>query len=90
MSISRAQLRWRCRRGLKELDFFFEAFLKDGLDRLADDRLAGLQKLLQMQDQDLLAGLLGDDERIRSNAGDESLVVARIIRACVPRSEQPV
>ena len=60
---SRARLRWRCRRGLKELDVFFEAFVANGFDELADTDLPGLERLLELPDQDILMALVGDEPR---------------------------
>ena len=86
MTVSRARLRWRCRRGLKELDVFFEAFVAQALDNLDEESLPALERILQMQDQDILAGLLGDDALIRTHAGHGAIGVAQAIRACLPHA----
>lgn len=53
----RARLRWRCRRGTKELDLLLERFLEGGVEDLDETRLASLEALLRSPDQDLLAWL---------------------------------
>ena len=64
----RARLRWRCRRGMKELDLLLERFLARGFDELNDEQLDLLERLLESPDQDLLDCLSGAAE-----PGDESL-----------------
>ena len=82
-------MRWRCRRGLKELDVFFEAFVAQALENMDEESLPALERILQMQDQDILAGLLGDDALIRTHAGDGAIGVAQTIRACLPHAGKP-
>ena len=65
----RAKLRWRCRRGMKELDLLLERFLAQAFDDLNDEQLDLLERLLESPDQDLLGWLSGAAE-----PGDECLV----------------
>ena len=46
--------RWRCRRGMKELDVLLERFVRRALDRLDDGDLGALERLLEQPDQDIL------------------------------------
>ena len=46
--------RWRCRRGMKELDVLLERFVRRGLDRLDERELEALERLLAQPDQDIL------------------------------------
>ena len=55
----RAKIRWDCRRGMLELDFIFEQFIKYGLDKLTTDELQDFQIFLDNQDPDLFAWFLG-------------------------------
>lgn len=48
------RLRWRSRRGLLELDLFFEKFLENGFDALSAAELEIYEDLLMMPDNDLL------------------------------------
>lgn len=48
------RLRWRCRRGMKELDVLFEKFLAEQFDNLTSDQQAVFRALLEEQDLDLL------------------------------------
>lgn len=67
LHIDRARLRWLCRRGMKELDVLLERFLKDRYDGLNTEQQQAFMRLLQMEDPDLMAMLMGkqaapDDE----------------------------
>lgn len=53
------RLRWRCRRGLLELDLWLERFAGSQLNLLAHDECAALESLLEESDADLLAWLEG-------------------------------
>ena len=71
--------RWRCRRGMKELDVLLERFAARDLDRIEDGDLDALERLLDAPDQDILewlasasatppSGMIGIVSRIRSVA----------------------
>jgi antitoxin CptB len=73
-----ARLRWRCRRGMHELDGVLESFVQRVLATLDADDFARFERILDLPDPELLAYLAGrsapDDpdiarlvERIRSN-----------------------
>ncbi|MCC6534519.1 MAG: succinate dehydrogenase assembly factor 2 [Burkholderiales bacterium] len=47
------RIRWRCRRGLLELDLVLEAFVSTELERMAPPELASFSRLLEAQDNDL-------------------------------------
>ena len=53
------RLRWRCRRGLLELDLWLPRFAETGLNRLSDKECAAFEALLAEADTDLLAWLEG-------------------------------
>lgn len=53
------RLRWRCRRGLLELDIWLERFAAGELNRLTPAECAALEALLEEADADLLAWLEG-------------------------------
>ncbi len=48
------RLRWRCRRGLLELDVWLEAFAASGLNRLSPEDTRLLECLLEESDTALL------------------------------------
>ena len=48
------RLRWRCRRGTREMDLVLERFLAATGDGLDDDTRQGLERLLDQSDQDIL------------------------------------
>lgn len=53
------RLRWRCRRGLLELDLWLERFAQNGMNRLSAEDSVLLESLLEEADADLLAWLEG-------------------------------
>ena len=58
MRLDRA--RWRCRRGMKELDVLLGRFAARALHRLDDAELDALERLLGQPDQDLHAWLVSE------------------------------
>ena len=77
--ISESQLRWRCRRGMLELDLLLTAFLELEYNNLSRQDAELFSVLLDYTDQDLLDLLLG--KTVSSDAVISSLV-ARIRCAC--------
>jgi len=53
-----AELRWRCRRGMLELDVFLQRFLEHGYLGLDTKEQQAFYRLLEFQDQELLEVLL--------------------------------
>jgi len=53
------RLRWRSRRGMKELDVLLEAYFKRNLSACDEETLTLLERLLDCQDPELLDWLLG-------------------------------
>jgi antitoxin CptB len=53
------QVRWRCRRGLLELDLILRRFNDQHLGELAPDELAYFTELLALPDPDLLDLVMG-------------------------------
>jgi antitoxin CptB len=62
------RIRWRSRRGMKELDVMFDAYFKSDLSACNDETLGLLERLLDCQDPDLLEWMLGhsapEDEQL--------------------------
>ncbi len=54
-----AKLRWRCRRGMRELDELLAAFLQRSYESLAADDKARFGALLELPDPELHGYLLG-------------------------------
>jgi antitoxin CptB len=54
------RLRWKCRRGMLELDLLLLGFVENGLDTLDQDEPPVFERLLEMSDQVLQGWLLGD------------------------------
>jgi succinate dehydrogenase flavin-adding protein (antitoxin of CptAB toxin-antitoxin module) len=68
-AVQHDRLRWRCRRGLLELDLVFERFWRKTGDHLSENDAAALERLLQLPDNDLLDLVMGraqtPDEKLR-------------------------
>lgn len=62
------RLRWRCRRGMRELDVLLTRYLEHDYHRASKTRQASFRRLLEAADPDLFAWLMG-----RSRAPDEEL-----------------
>jgi len=72
------RLRWRCRRGMLELDELFLAFLAHGYDQLNDAERDTFESMLESKDQDLLDWMLLQSEPAD---GDYRNLVDKIRRA---------
>ena len=48
------RLRWRCRRGTREMDLILDRFLTAAGDTLDEDDRQGLGRLLEQSDRDIL------------------------------------
>lgn len=53
-----AQLKWRCRRGMLELDLLLQGFLEHGYSTLTAQGREAFQELLSYPDRDLLEYLM--------------------------------
>jgi succinate dehydrogenase flavin-adding protein (antitoxin of CptAB toxin-antitoxin module) len=56
------RIRWRCRRGLLELDLVLQGFLERSYDRLGPDERLVFMELLEQPDNDLLDLAMGRTE----------------------------
>jgi antitoxin CptB len=57
--IPKAKLRWRCRRGTKELDALLQGFLERHYDHLSPEDQALFAEFLEYSDPDIQNCLLG-------------------------------
>ncbi|MET0291682.1 MAG: succinate dehydrogenase assembly factor 2 [Steroidobacteraceae bacterium] len=55
------ELRWRCRRGMRELDELLQGYLERSWSEAGEGERAAFRQLLELQDPDLAAYLLGHD-----------------------------
>jgi antitoxin CptB len=74
---TRERIRWRCRRGLLELDLVLKAFLETHFNKLDDAGLDAFAHLLTRTDPELLDLVMG---RIDSTSTHEREMVA-LLRA---------
>jgi len=72
------RLKWKCRRGLLELDLVLERFLGGEAAALDEAALERFCELLELQDNDLWDIVNGRSERYDARFGD---IVARL-RSC--------
>lgn len=70
-----SRLRWRCRRGMLEVELLLSRFLDEHFDMLTAEECSALERLLEYPDQQLLEYLFG-----RTAPTDEEIIpiVARI------------
>lgn len=62
-----SRLRWKCRRGMLELDLLLQGFLDDGYDELDEAGRAEFEALLALPDQELFELLLaGEGELVEA------------------------
>ncbi len=71
--LSDSTVRWRCRRGKKELDVLLGRFLERHLASLGAAQRAALERLLALEDDDLLDLALG---RVAPVDADTAAVLA--------------
>jgi antitoxin CptB len=71
----RARLRWRCRRGMKELDVLLLRYLEHEYPAAAPEERAAFARILELQDPEIFGYLVG-----RTLPADETLrhVLTRI------------
>ena len=72
------RLKWKCRRGLLELDLVLARFVQRNADAMDEGELARLGELLELPDNDLWDIVSGRSDLYAARLGD---VVARL-RAC--------
>ena len=73
--VAHDRLKWKCRRGLLELDLVLERFVDRNASALDEDELARLGELLELPDNDLWDIVSGRSDRYAARLGD---VVARL------------
>lgn len=69
------RLRWRCRRGLLELDLILQRFLDETFPTLPEVEREAFRELLSLDDDSLLGMILG-----RSPAGRWERIIERLRR----------
>ncbi len=69
-----SRLRWRCRRGMRELDVLLSRFLEQVYREASREEQAAFRRLLEMPDPELYGLLLGRDP-----PGDDAL--ARVLES---------
>lgn len=57
-----SRLRWRCRRGMRELDLLLERFLDGGYQQLSESEKSDFDRLLDCQDDDLFGWFYQEEQ----------------------------
>ena len=70
-----ARLRWQCRRGTKELDLLLQRYLENGYLPADGEEKVLFIKLLELEDDELLAVLMGE---LEVEAGELKFLVEKI------------
>lgn len=80
VKVSASELKWRCRRGMLELDLFLSRFVENdqGLNQLQNKELADFYQLLDFPDQELYEILIGKTFAIDQEINN----IARKIQQC--------
>ena len=60
--LKKGYLKWRCRRGTKELDVVLDGFLEKNYNELSDSELIQFNELLNIQDTQLWYWLSGQQK----------------------------
>ncbi len=71
-AVSRSRLKWKCRRGLLELDLVLQDFVEK---RMEEDEVGVLSELLELEDNDLWDIVSGRSDRYDDRFGG---IVARL------------
>jgi antitoxin CptB len=79
---TRERIRWRCRRGLLELDIMLNAFLERHFEQLDDADLDVFAHLLTRPDPDLFDLVMGRQDA--ANAHERQLLVLLREGSCKP------
>ena len=75
------RLKWRSRRGLLENDLVLQAFYRNYEGALTPERVAGLNSLLEMEDNDLW-DLVSQRAELAPEAGTAERNVLQMLRDC--------
>ncbi len=59
IAVDAARIRWRCRRGVKELDVLLERFVEECLPKMPREQVRVFDHLLDESDLDLLDWVIG-------------------------------
>jgi antitoxin CptB len=87
------RIRWRCRRGMLELDLVLNAFVERYLGILVPRELQAFRALLERPDPELLDYVMGHAEPA---AAEECEVIARLrgvkvhVSSCIPSAQGPL
>jgi antitoxin CptB len=77
------KLRWRCRRGMRELDAVLQAFLAESFDALSDGDKQRFEAILDLPDPELYGYIVRRDE---PKDPDTLRLIARIRESIRPQT----
>ena len=56
-----SSLKWRCRRGIREMDILFQRFLEKHFDHLSTEEQEIFEQLLDESDMDIMSWIMGKE-----------------------------
>ncbi len=74
-----SRLRWKCRRGMREMDILMGRFLDRGYDGLDEAGRAAFERLLDLPDQDILQWLWSGDDPADPQLADLMRQMRRVV-----------
>lgn len=89
--MSAGQLRWRCRRGMKELDVLLGRWISEQYDVASSEQRAAFERFLDLPDPDMARYLLGREQPPAEHAAmlAELLALASPTRAAAAPRPAP-
>ena len=72
--LDKNQLRWRCRRGVRELDVIFGRLIENEFESLAENEVRALERLLEVPDPVIMDWIFG------RSISDDSEIQALVVR----------
>lgn len=57
--VEKAKMKWRCRRGMLELDLLLGRFMEQGYEELSSTQMQVFKRILEEPDPDLYSWLMG-------------------------------
>jgi antitoxin CptB len=71
-----ARLKWRCRRGMRELDFLLGRYLQEHYPRASPEEQAAFGKFLELPDPVILSWVTGREQPPQGYMGE---IVAKLL-----------
>jgi antitoxin CptB len=80
--LTKAKIKWRCHRGMLELDLLLMAFFDKHFDSLNDEQRLAFEQLLNEDDPDLFAWLMGHQEVENEEIKEIVSIIQHRVQSC--------